>query len=388
MKNSVSSDSSSKGQRWSRILLAIGQWLIEPSPAIGKPEHRRQARLLMVMLLALLLFGLLGLISPLLGLYSVPGEPEDVSLGYMQISLGAFLLLVIEYALSRTRHYLLVAVLVVVTILGGTFLTMIVDPNNRQLPSFLVLAGLIGSLFFSARSTALIFLVAFMGLLLLPIPAPNVPGANNDNTLFFIMVSGGLVVMATAARQRYLQQIDRQTQQLIESEARLRELAIRDPLTGLFNRRYLEESLALEIIRAARKEYTIGIIMADIDHFKRFNDTHGHAAGDAVLVQIAELLHTHVRLSDVICRYGGEEFLIILPEASREITLLRAELIRESAGKLHLQYEGQTLKAVTLSLGIAIFPDHGSSMDVLLGAADAALYRAKRSGRNRVMTAD
>lgn len=361
---------------------------MEPSPSILRPEDRYQARLLLLLLLVLLLFVLLALISPLLGLYSVPGGSEDIALGYTWVSLGAFLFLTVEYVLSRTTHYLLAAGLVVVTILSGTFLAMAIDPENRQLSSFLVLGGLIGSLFFSARSTALIFLIAFLWLLVRPILTPNVPIANNDNTLLFVMMAGGLVAMATAARQRYLKQIDRQTQQLIESEARLRELAVRDPLTGLFNRRYLEESLALEIIRAARKEYTIGIIMADIDHFKQFNDTHGHAAGDAVLVQIAELLRTYVRLSDVICRYGGEEFIIILPEASREITLMRAELICEGAEKLHLQYEGQTLKTVTLSLGIAVFPDHGSSMDVLLVAADTALYRAKRGGRNRVMTAD
>ncbi|RPJ18421.1 MAG: GGDEF domain-containing protein, partial [Chloroflexi bacterium] len=136
------------------------------------------------------------------------------------------------------------------------------------------------------------------------------------------------------------------------------------------------------------KQYPIGIIMADIDHFKQFNDLHGHAAGDTVLVQIASLLRTHVRSSDVICRYGGEEFIIILPEASQDITLMRAERMRENAGHLHLQYEGQTLKAVTLSLGVAIFPDHGSTIAALLAAADSALYRAKHAGRNRVMAVD
>ena len=387
MKNSTVPDNSTQARRWLQPWIAIARWLVEPSTSIVGPEHRRQARLLMALLLILLLFALLGLISPLLGLYSVP-ELENISSGYTWISLGVLALLVAEYALSRTRYYLWAAVLVVVTILGGTFLTMLTDPGNEQMPSFLVLGGLIGSLFFSARSTAFIFLTAFVGFLLLPAIAPDSSRADSSNMLFFLLVIGGLVVMATAIRQRYLEQIQRQTQLLIDSEARLRELAIRDPLTGLFNRRYLEESLALELIRAVRKQYPIGIIMADIDHFKQFNDTHGHAAGDAVLVQIANLLGTLVRASDVICRYGGEEFIIILPEASREITRLRADLIRESAGQLRIHYEGQTLKAVTLSLGIAVFPDHGSTMDALLAAADTALYRAKRSGRNRVVAAE
>jgi len=388
MKNLAGTHHSSRIQRWLHALIALGRWLIEPSPSIVKPEHRRQARLLMMLLVVLLAFSVLGFVLPLLGLYSVPGEPENVSLGNVVISLGVFLLLAVEYALSRTLHYLWAAVLVIVTVLGGAFLAILLDPGSGQLYSFLVLGGLIGSLFFSARFTALIFVATLMGLLLLPTLAPEISTANNDNTFFFILMAGGLVVMATAVRQRYLKQIDRQTQQLIESEAQLRELAIRDPLTGLFNRRYLEESLALEMIRAGRKQYPIGIIMADIDHFKQFNDLHGHAAGDTVLVQIASLLRTHVRSSDVICRYGGEEFIIILPEASQAITLMRAERMRENAGHLHLQYEGQTLKAVTLSLGVAIFPDHGSTIAALLAAADSALYRAKHAGRNRVMAVD
>jgi len=245
-----------------------------------------------------------------------------------------------------------------------------------------------GSLFFTARATAVVFLVTFLGLLLLPTFVPGTSTLNNLNALFFILTVGGLVVMAATLRQRYIEQIDWQTRQLLESEARLRELSVRDPLTGLFNRRYLEEALVIEMIRAARKQYPIGIIMADIDHFKRFNDTHGHAAGDAVLIQIASLLRTQVRSSDITCRYGGEEFILILPEASREITQMRAEQICEGARHLHVQYGGLTLDAVTLSLGVAVFPDHGSTHDTLLGAADSALYRAKRDGRDRVMAAD
>jgi diguanylate cyclase (GGDEF)-like protein len=342
----------------------------------------------MAMLLLLLFLGLLGLISSLMGAFSVPGESETVSSGYLWITLGAVLLLAFEYGLSRTIHYQLAAMLAIGTSLGATFVVVIFDPGNRQFLSFLVLGGLMGSLFFSARATAIIFLVTFIGVLLLPIFVPGISTANNLNAIFFILTVGGLVVMAATLRQRYLEQIDWQTRQLIENEARLRELSIRDPLTGLFNRRYLEESLALEMIRAARKHYPIGVIMADIDHFKRFNDTYGHAAGDEVLVQIANLLHTHVRSSDVTCRYGGEEFILILPDASLEITQMRAEQIQEGARQLHVQYEGQTLEAVTLSLGVAVFPDHGATIDALLGAVDTALYRAKRDGRDRVMAAD
>ncbi len=364
-------------------------WLIEPSASIVEPERRLTARLLMAMLLILIILGLLSLTLSQFGVYTKPGEPKSVGAVFDWITLTAVLLLAVEYGLSRSMHYYpLATALAVGTVLSATFVIVIVNPNNLQFLFFLILGGLVGSLFLSARATAIVFVVTFIGLLLLPTFAPGFSISNNANALFFTLTVGGLVVMAAALRQRYHEQLDWRTQQLLESEARLRELSIRDPLTGLFNRRYMEEVLALEMSRAVRKQYPIGIIMADIDHFKRFNDTHGHAAGDAVLVQVGNLLRTHVRSSDVTCRYGGEEFILILPEASREITQIRAEQMREASSQLHVQYEDQTLEPVTLSLGVAIFPDHGSTIDALFGAADTALYCAKREGRDRVVVAD
>jgi diguanylate cyclase (GGDEF)-like protein len=298
------------------------------------------------------------------------------------------LLMALEYGLSRTAHYRLAALLVVGTVLAATFMTVIINPQDLRSLPFLVLGGLIGGLFLSARTTAIIFIVTFVGLLILPLFAPGFSIFNILNALFFILTVGALVVMATNLRQRYLDQIHVQTQQLVESEARLRELSIRDPLTGLFNRRYLEEVLALEIIRAARTGYPVGIIMTDIDYFKRINDTHGHAAGDAVLVHVSKFLRQHIRSSDVSCRFGGEEFILILPGASQEITRMRAEQIREDIRHTHVYFEGRALEPVTLSLGIAVYPAHGDTNDLLLKAADAALYRAKRDGRDRVVLAD
>ena len=114
---------------------------------------------------------------------------------------------------------------------------------------------------------------------------------------------------------------------LLKSEALLREQSVRDHLTGLFNRRYMEETLERELLRASRKQLSLGIIMLDVDDFKRFNDTYGHAAGDAILRELGSLLLEHVRGEDIACRYGGDEFIIVLPDASREVTRKRAELI-------------------------------------------------------------
>jgi diguanylate cyclase (GGDEF)-like protein len=128
--------------------------------------------------------------------------------------------------------------------------------------------------------------------------------------------------------------------------------------------------------------------MLDVDDFKRFNDTYGHAAGDAILRKLGDLLLGHVRGEDIACRYGGDEFIIVLPDTSRGVTCERAELICEYAKQFHLHYEGQNLEAVTLSLGVAGFPEDGATSAAMLLAVDAALYRAKRAGCGQVVMAN
>jgi diguanylate cyclase (GGDEF)-like protein len=167
----------------------------------------------------------------------------------------------------------------------------------------------------------------------------------------------------------------------------LRNQSLRDPLTGTFNRRYMEESLEREIFRAARQGITLGIIMIDLDHFKRFNDSYGHVAGDVLLRELGFLLRKHIRGSDIACRYGGEEFTLILPETSLEVVRKRAEELRLAAKRLKVWHVYRWLGSVTLSLGVAVFPDHGPSAKAVLQAADEALYRAKQAGRDRVWVA-
>lgn len=166
----------------------------------------------------------------------------------------------------------------------------------------------------------------------------------------------------------------------------LEELATHDPLTGLTNRRALDAALLREVRRARRGERTCGVIMLDIDHFKRVNDTYGHEAGDRVLVALARVLQRGVRDEDVVARFGGEEFVIILPEASLAETTRRAEELR-TAVTLLLPSAIEPLPPVTISLGAAVFPDHGASGAEVLHAADAALYEAKAQGRNRAICA-
>ena len=165
----------------------------------------------------------------------------------------------------------------------------------------------------------------------------------------------------------------------------LREQTIRDPLTGLFNRRYMEETLALEIARVLRSGGPLSLVMCDVDHFKRFNDEFGHDAGDAVLQAVAAEMRSRFRDGDVICRFGGEEFTIIAPGSTADVLARRVEVVRQAISELTVHQGGRTLGAITMSFGIASWEAHmerdGST---LITAADASLYQAKREGRNRV----
>jgi len=167
----------------------------------------------------------------------------------------------------------------------------------------------------------------------------------------------------------------------------LREQSIRDPLTRLFNRRFLEESLERELQLATRKHQPLTVLFVDLDHFKTFNDAFGHDAGDTVLQHLAQLFCSFFRATDICCRYGGEEFAIILPESSAWDALIRAESLRDEVKKLRLQHMKQPLGPISISVGIATFPDHATSSSQLLAAADRCLYESKTRGRDRVTVA-
>ncbi|MBT4304531.1 MAG: diguanylate cyclase [Chloroflexi bacterium] len=167
----------------------------------------------------------------------------------------------------------------------------------------------------------------------------------------------------------------------------LRHQSIRDPLTDLYNRRFMEETLSREIQRAARSKMPLGVIMLDIDHFKNFNDMFGHDAGDAVLRELGVFLKSHTRGSDIACRYGGEEFILILPETQLEVVHERAETIRSQVKNISIHHRGQSLKSISLSLGVGVFPEHETNTDSLIRCVDQALYQAKKTGRDKVVVA-
>lgn len=164
----------------------------------------------------------------------------------------------------------------------------------------------------------------------------------------------------------------------------LRDQSIRDPLTGLFNRRYMLETCRREFSRAARAGQPVSVLSLDVDHFKKYNDNHGHDAGDMVLRAVGECMETTFRNEDVPCRFGGEEFVVLLPGASMEIAARRAEQLRSKVESLIVRYLEKNLPRITISVGVAAFPNVGDTPETILKAADEALYRAKAGGRNRV----
>ncbi|QXE92221.1 diguanylate cyclase [Geomonas subterranea] len=171
----------------------------------------------------------------------------------------------------------------------------------------------------------------------------------------------------------------------LQLREQLRELSIRDPLTGLLNRRHMEESLLREISRATRTRQPLSVVMLDVDHFKNFNDTFGHEAGDHVLKEVGQVLQKNVRDSDIACRFGGEEFTLILPEADCDTALEICNRIRSSVKELQLVMGRQHLGHITISAGISVFPSDGDTIQQLLATADEALYEAKEKGRDRVI---
>lgn len=197
-------------------------------------------------------------------------------------------------------------------------------------------------------------------------------GSEGDNDAAIIELLGEQLAMAVAN---------------LRLRETLRQQSLRDPLTGLFNRRYFEESLRREMLRCERRRLPLALLVLDIDHFKAFNDSQGHSAGDAVLAHVGRGIASLVRVEDMACRYGGEEFTIVMPETDAAGAVARAEAIRRAVSQATLSHNGLTLGPVTVSIGVAAFPHDGVTPELLFEVADASLYRAKAEGRNRVLHA-
>ncbi len=187
----------------------------------------------------------------------------------------------------------------------------------------------------------------------------------------------------TGQQQELLGALSRQVVALLT----YRQLGVRDSLTGLFNRRYLTDALERELHRSDRRNEAVSVLIIDVDHFKHFNDNFGHSAGDMILRHLAEVLNNNTRREDVVARFGGEEFVVMLPGTQLTQAGVCAENLRQVASRMSILYEGRILPQLTVSIGLSSYPSDGRDINTLINTADGALYRAKRAGRNRVFAA-
>lgn len=374
------------GRQWHSLVSAL-RWLTRPPDSLPEPLRRRAHLLTWLLLLLLLLTVATLVLVMVVNLQHTLQHSQ-----YVLLIICLAVVLALAYGLNRAGHFYTSAVLTIATSIFGPWISILLDATILRgdfVPlTYVTLTVLLSSILLPTSVTIGVASLQFL-LLAFVLWLSNATAFGNwTSLLVFVFFTSVLSIIASAISRRDMEQIDRQTGELLLSEAQLRELSVRDHLTNLFNRRYLEETLEREIQRATRKEYPLGLIMLDIDHFKTFNDSLGHVAGDALLHELGNLLSEHVRTGDVACRYGGEEFVLILPEASLDATKARAELLREEVRHLHVEHKARSLGTVTVSLGVAGFPNHGVTGEAVLESADAALYRAKREGRNRVVVAD
>jgi diguanylate cyclase (GGDEF)-like protein len=209
---------------------------------------------------------------------------------------------------------------------------------------------------------------------------------DNRNQVYGLLVAMREITLrrqAEDALQKANVQLKKQLNEIGELQVALREQANRDSLTKLYNRRFLVDALEREFLLAQRYSQPMSIVLIDIDHFKSINDTYGHSAGDECLVTLAQLMERHFRKSDIICRYGGEEFLIVLPDSNIDLSTQRIEDFRQFVANTTIQYGMQEMR-LTISSGIATFQVHGENSNEIIRKADRALYVSKQTGRNRV----
>lgn len=312
---------------------------------------------------------------------------KDVS-AYLYITLFSFAVLSLTMYLNLSGHYRTGMVLTISVMFAAPWASVLFECFTRSgdfVPMIYVIIPLqIGALFFSTRVILSISAVQTLVLSLLIITCPTRNQYNWSSLICFIFLTSLLgSITSYVLRKQYLKILSSKNN-LAESEKRLRDVSIRDPLSGLYNRRYMDETFQTLVLNT---DCTFSLMMVDVDHFKRINDTYGHTCGDVIIQRVAEILTNSIRKNDVACRYGGDEFLLILLDCALEDTLAKARMVKQS---IETTTEGLNMDqdfVVSASIGIAHFPENGNSRDAILKAVDDALYQAKQRGRNQIVVA-
>ena len=306
---------------------------------------------------------------------------------YMLLLGGLFLVIFFALLVNQAGRFRAASWLTAPCMVIGPWLAILLDPA--------VLAGDIVPLIYVAMSiqlcsillsecmTIIIAFIQLAAVITLILTTPAFQAINWPSLVSYIVFTSVIGVLYGFSSKRQLREIEKQRNQLVLDEAKLRALSVRDPLTGLYNRRYMEETFDREIQRAIRKQQPLSVIMADIDGFKNINDTVGHVLGDKALVKVSAFLMKSIRASDVACRFGGDEFCLILPDCTLNEGIQRANALCRAIENLN-ETQDDGVEQFTLSFGVAAMPEDGITREELIGAADSALYSSKRAGRNRV----
>lgn len=337
-----------------------------------------------------LLFGLMVLTVS--GVLLFESGPLGRRVFYSLIPTGYMLILAVAFLFNRNRMYHPASLL---TVLGGSamvWLSVLFDPEvasgKDPIPLlYIAFPIFLGAFLLKTFETVFLSLIHLSVLVWLIYGNDTWTQLNDQSVVFYIVFIFVLSMGIHFIIDADMTQIDQQNKRLLEQEASLKDLAIRDSLTHLYNRYYLDETLPREISRVKRRNGTLAIIMIDVDYFKRINDHYGHAAGDEYLRLVGQILAGKIRDSDIACRYGGDEFALIMPDTSYDAAFERAESIRKDTENWVFQIGGSQITSPTVSCGVALFPEHGQTGEDILEKADRALYTAKQNGRNQTRTA-
>lgn len=369
------------------IISHFFEWLTKPSEE--RTDFRKYRGRLLAWMQLVLIF--LCIATILYQLFSQSVDPQNRAPYVSLMSLILALLVVSTYLDFKGKYYYSARILVLCGLIGP-WGSLILDPSIKQ-GNFVPLMYNSISIFFSglflrAVDTGVLAILQIVGLhLYLSWFTVDTP-INYASFMFFFVYVSFISVIFNLLSQKDEAIIVDQFDQLEESREQLREQSIRDPLTGLYNRRYLEETLDREFYRVERNQEPLSIVIFDVDNFKEINDQYGHLAGDTIIIHISEILQNNFRRSEIVCRYGGDEFLVVLPGANVDQTYLRFEKIREMVAGFSTPNEEGTSEQVTISAGIAAYPRSGLEPARVIEAADHALYHAKASGRNRIVVAE
>ena len=334
-----------------------------------------RARILHIMQLALL-----ALLAMILALILVVDQGAR-RIAYVSLVLTLALVVLAAVRFNLNGRHKLSAWITMLAMACAPWASIALDPmilKGDIVPLvYIVLSIHLCSTFLNEWFTAAIAAVQLVAVILLLIFNPSYASVNWPSFCAYIVCASVIGITTSFITRKHIEQIEAQNKALKASEEQLRILSTRDPLTGQYNRRYMEETLEREISRTLRKNLPLGLMITDLNNFKEINDTRGHMAGDAALTHIAGILAESTRKSDVVCRFGGDEFVIIFPECSEETVEARRDSIIEALEKSPFPFSEITGN-VTMSFGIAMLPRDGVTAKELFEAADKALYNAKK----------